>query len=231
MRWQRQVEPELLDELPVTDPEARHSRRDLQRINRLMRNDVHMARGLQHLAQDRVPRVIVDLGAGDGRFMLRVAQCLAPRWRNVHIRLLDRQNSIEPEVLTAFRDLGWQAESLCIDIFSWARQDKTSVDIVTANLFLHHFSDVQLQTLCADLAERAWAVIATEPRRNRLAWSASHLLGLLGCNRVTRHDATVSVRAGFTDTELQALWPQGGWSMRETWLAPFTHALLARRLE
>ncbi len=52
------------------------------------------------------------------------------------------------------------------------------------------------------------------------------LLPLIGCNRVTRHDAAVSVQAGFTGAELTALWP-AGWRITESAAGLFTHSFIA----
>ena len=71
---------------------------------------------------------------------------------------------------------------------------------------------------------------ACEPRRSRFALRASRLLGLIGCNDVTRHDAAASVRAGFAGRELSALWPdEAGWQIDERPAAPFSHLFVARR--
>ena len=56
------------------------------------------------------------------------------------------------------------------------------------------------------------------------------MLWALGCNDVSRHDAVVSVRAGFNGAELSALWPDPSrWELHEDgpWL--FTHRFVARR--
>ena len=76
----RIVQPELLDELPPDDPRAVRSRRDLRRINAWMRNHAIMARALQTGWNGHAPKQITELGAGDGNFLLRVAQKISPRW-------------------------------------------------------------------------------------------------------------------------------------------------------
>ena len=55
------------------------------------------------------------------------------------------------------------------------------------------------------------------------------LMWLIGCNDVTRHDAVVSVRAGFTNRELSALWTASGWKLEERAAPPFSHLFVARR--
>jgi hypothetical protein len=48
---------------------------------------------------------------------------------------------------------------------------------------------------------------------------------------VTRHDAVVSVRAGFADRELSALWPSGmTWTLRERARGLFSHCFVASRV-
>jgi hypothetical protein len=46
---------------------------------------------------------------------------------------------------------------------------------------------------------------------------------------VTRHDAVVSVRAGFRDDELTAIWPRDArWRIEERGRGLFSHAFTAR---
>jgi len=96
-----------------------------------------------------------------------------------------------------------------------------------------------LQFLVADVAvvqrllelvgARTRLFIACEPRRSRAALLASRALGLLGCGRETRHDAVVSVRAGFQGRELSAAWPSiTGWELEERPSGPFSHLFTAR---
>src|ERR1700737_3433088 len=72
----RQVIPELLDELAADDPRAIHSRGDLRRVNKLMGNADIMGRWLL-AKRTPVPLSIVELGGGDGTFLLAIARRLA----------------------------------------------------------------------------------------------------------------------------------------------------------
>jgi hypothetical protein len=229
MSFPRLVEPEWLDVLPPEDPSARRSRRDLRRVNRMMFNDLYMACWLRRVCGGTPPRVLAELGAGDATFMLRVARRLVREWPGVRVLLLDRQNIVAADTLAAFRDLGWHPEVVTADVMHWAQAGSDPIDLVMANLFLHHFGDDELRRLFAQLARRTRYLVATEPRRARLAWYGSHLLGLLGCNRVTRHDAAISVRAGFNGDELSALWLPFGWRLQELSLPPFSHGFIAAR--
>jgi len=227
----RCVEPEWLDELPSEDPRAIRSRLDLQRVNKWMGNIGIMQRALMGNHAQTAPRVMLELGAGDGTFALGLALRLAPRWKNVKVILLDCKDIVSSETRKGFSALGWQVEMITADAFDFLKQAKPrSVDTVIANLFLHHFHPKRLVQLLMQTAKIADSFVACEPRRSALALAGSRLLWAIGCNRVSQHDAVVSVRAGFAGQELSALWPeQGDWRLSEHAAGLFTHCFVAQR--
>jgi len=231
MNLPRRVEPEWLDELPQADPRAVWSRRDLKRINRWMLQARIMTRLLIAALDGRTPRTLVELGAGDGTFMLALARRLAPRWRDVKVTLVDRQDIVTEHTRRAFGDLGWQVETISADIFDFLRGATPGcTDMVLANLFLHHFERDSLARLLGGAARLADAFAACEPWRAGSGLIGSRLLWAIGCNDVTRHDALASVRAGFSGRELSELWPNDeDWRLQEGPALPFTHCFLARR--
>src|SRR5205823_4496341 len=188
----RRVEPELLDELPPNDPHAIQSRRDLQRVNAFMGNPRIMARALQSAFSPRIPHRLVELGAGDGTFLLQVARGLPPDWRGVHVTLVDRHNLLRPETVSAFASMDWRVEAVTMDIFDWlGKSVARDFDAIVANLFLHHFSDVPLGELLRATARHTQVFAAIDPRRALFPLALSHLLWAIGCNQVTRHDAVI----------------------------------------
>ncbi len=203
MNLPRCVEPEWLDELPADDPRAIRSRRDLQRVNAWMLQPGIMAQALiKHCAHEK-PQVVLELGAGDGTFMLHVAKQLAPFWRNVTVILLDRQSIVSDETRDRFSALRWKVELVTADAFDFLEQaEQGCADVITANLFLHHFPKEQLTRLLTRIAQLTRLFVACEPRRAMMALLASRMLWAIGCNDVSRHDAVVSVRAGFNEQEL-----------------------------
>jgi hypothetical protein len=228
---ERCVEPELLDELPADNPLAVGSRRDLEKINASMGNARIMARTLHGAFAGTTPRRIVEIGGGDGRFALDVARRIGRDAKEAEFVLLDRANAVRAETLEAFTRLGWRAGSVQADVLEWIREPPAeSCDAIIANLFLHHFSDAQLSGLFRGAAKRVPLFVAVEPRRSPWCLRFSRLVWLLGCNDVTRHDATVSVRAGFAGSELSHLWPDdGNWTLEERPSGFFSHLFVARR--
>jgi hypothetical protein len=228
----RSVEPEWLDELPPDDFRAMRSRRDLKRINAWMLQTRIMARLLVRYRSEP-PKRIIELGSGDGTFMLNVARRLASRWPGVTLTFLDRQDIVSKATREALHKLGWDTQSITADVFDFLPSQKSAAaDVITANLFLHHFSQQQLSRLFACAAEAAPLFVACEPRRSSFALAGSHMLFAIGCNDVSRHDAVVSVRAGFAGHELSELWPRArDWSLDEHGALPFTHCFVAHRNE
>jgi Methyltransferase domain len=223
----RIIQPEILDRLPPDDPRAIRSRRDLRRINGLMGNQHLMAGALQKFFHDHPVKQIVEIGAGDGSFLLRVAQKIAPHWPDVNAMLIDLQKNISKETLTAFASLSWHTEAFVADIFGWPQIES---DVVVANLFLHHFDDLRLVELLRMISRRTKLFIVIEPRRAHWPLFCSRLLWAIGCNGVTCHDAVISVRAGFCGHELSALWPEKqGWQLTERRAGAFSHLFIAQK--
>lgn len=223
----RRLEPEWLDELPCDDPRAIRSRRDLRLMNRIMGHGGIIARSLGS-SLGRAPR-IAELGAGDGTLLLRIAARAS--WRaGAEVVLVDRQPVVDAATATRYEAIGAHAKVCAADAFDWLESDDATCGAIVANLFLHHFENEQLARLFALASSRAGLFVGCEPRRARLPLAGSHLLGLIGCNDVTRHDAVLSVRSGFTDRELSALWPaSGGWSLEERRAGLFSHLFVAHR--
>jgi len=223
----RIVQSELLDTLPPSDPRAAHSRRDLRRINAWMRGPGIMAAMLKESFHHRAPGQITEIGAGDGTFLLRAAQKISPPWLDVRVTLMDLQKNVSSETLASFAALGWNAEAIVADVFDWPQIES---EVVVANLFLHHFDGARLAELLRLVSHRTSCFIAIEPRRAVWPWFCSRLLWVIGCNDVTRHDAAISVRAGFSGGELSALWPdKRNWQLTEQGVGAFSHLFIARK--
>ena len=228
---ERRVEPELLDELSATDPRAVRSRRDLQRLNDWMGNGRIMAQALNDCLAGRAGWRLAELGAGDGTFLLGLMRRLGAS-RASEAVLVDKQQIVTPETQTALRELGCQADAVSADVFNWLSQPvREPWDVIVANLFLHHFTDSQLASLLALAADRTRIFVTVEPRRWGWSLLGSRLVWLIGCNAVTRHDAVVSVRAGFAGQELSGLWPADGtWALEELPANWSSHLFVAQRL-
>jgi hypothetical protein len=148
------------------------------------------------------------------------------------VTLLDQQNIVSDATRQAFAALGWKAKPVRADAFEYLEQLPARVDILTANLVLHHFSQEQLTRLLSLAAQSTRLFAACEPRRSKFVLRISRLLWLIGCSEVARQDAVLSARAGFRGKELSTLWPtEGRWELHEDAARLFTHCFVARQVE
>lgn len=182
---QRKLQPEILDSLPPGHPDALHNRRNLRQLNLLMGNFRWFAAVLPGLL--RSGERALELGAGDGALGLALAGGGTP------VDGLD----LWP------RPADWPREA------AWHRADLRSFagygdyPAVFGNLIFHQFSGAELIALGATLNRTAQVVVACEPaRRRRFQWLMCGVSPLLRANYVTRHDAHVSIAAGFIGEEL-----------------------------
>jgi len=240
----RVVAPEVLDNLDEGDPLAIRSRRDLQRVHRVMGTRTMVSRALRSacLGHPRAqPLQVLELGAGDGSLMLGVARELGSEWADVRLTLLDRQNLVTPQTLAAYQAAGWCAQACVADALAWADshagqavcEPQTSAhwDLVIVNLFLHHFEGAALTKLLSGIERSTNRFIACEPARSRLALLGSHLIGFIGAGPVTREDAVLSVHAGFRAGEISLAWPGASavWDTTEYGAGLFSHCFVAQR--
>jgi SAM-dependent methyltransferase len=228
---ERTLEPEWLDELPPDDPKAVRSRRDLKRLNWWMRHESLVADALLRYSKGKSLQRVVDLGAGDGTFALGLTRKLVQQHPKVQVLLVDRQPCMSAETREGFQSLGCTVETVASDIFDWLTHAVVpSGTVFIANLFLHHFHEAELCEMFYLASKQVDLFAACEPRRAELPLRMAKLVGLIGCNSVTRHDAVVSVRAGFTKRELSDMWPtEGAWLLQEQHAGLFSHLFVAHR--
>lgn len=195
----RVLTPEILDRLPADSPAARRSRRDLRLTNALMGNHRWLRRELQQRAQPA--EAALELGAGDGAF------ALSANLTGLNVHGLE---------LTCPAPTRWPANR------SWHRADlKTfpgyaAYPVIVGNLIFHHLSEGELGQLGATLRRHNRVILASEPARRSASKALFAVLGrLLGADRVTLHDARVSIGAGFLGQELPELLGLGAdWDVR-----------------
>lgn len=180
----RTVEPELLDALPPTHPDALHNRRDLRLTNGIMRNHHWFAKTMPPLV--RPGERTLEIGAGDGRLAQRLAR------RGIAVDAID----LWPQPGAWPPEAAWHR----VDVRDFDRWDDYAV--VFGNLIFHQFSERDLAEFGQRMAG-ARVILACEPTRRRISQVMYRTLApLLGANHVTLHDAHVSIAAGFVDDEL-----------------------------
>lgn len=181
----RTIQAELLDSLPPQHPDALHNRRDLRLTNRLMGNHRWIEQTLA--ARTSPAERILEIGAGEGEQARRL-------WaRGFRVDALD----LWPRPADWPAALAWhQADLQRFTAYERYR-------IIVGNLIFHQFTNDQLAALGAKLRSSARMIVACEPVRRRFSQLGYGVLGrLCGVNRVSLHDAHVSIAGGFQADEL-----------------------------
>lgn len=210
----RQVNHELLDDLPFDDPASVRSRVEIVRFNRLLGTYGWFAR---MVAQRIEPGdVILEIGAG-GTTLLRRLRDAGSLPEVVQYRCLDNKAG-DPMAVEADG-----AEQVIGDVL--AHDGFDDVDWVVSSMLLHQFSAEDLSSLGERMRGVRKGILAREPlRRRRTLALLIPLLPLV--SRVTRHDAWASVRAGFRDRELPEMLElsEGGFAIEtgETFLGAYS---------
>lgn len=191
---ERVVEAEILDQLDESCGEALHNRRDLRWINALMGNFRWIRSQLGKSVQ-RSSRIL-EFASGDGGLGLYLSRKPDFDPSQVHLTGLDLWSR------PAEWPLNW--DWVVSDLLEFDQRD--GYDILIANLIFHQFEVSQLSRIGRFLNESSLQVlIINEPVRRRIHRLQARLAFLLGMNHVTRHDALVSIDAGFRGDELPAL--------------------------
>lgn len=178
------MQPELLDALSPTHPDALHNRRDLRLTNGIMRNHRWVVKTLPPLV--RIGERALEIGAGDGRLAQRLGQA------GVAVDAMD----LWPPPHAWPTSAKWHQTDLR-EFAAWR-----DYDVVFGNLIFHQFDNADLVALGQSLAG-ARVILACEPTRRRISQVMYRTIApLLGANQVTLHDAHVSIAAGFVDDEL-----------------------------
>ena len=101
-------------------------------------------------------------------------------------------------------------------------------DVVTCNLALHHFEPPEAVELLKEMRRVARDTpLVCDLRRSYAGYAAALVFAaIFGSNRLTRHDAPLSVRRAYTEKEALQLATRAGWRAPRTKRYPFFRMVL-----
>lgn len=204
---------ELLDG-PLDDPAALAGNlRDLRRINRQLGGVELSAAAIEALAAHRGELTLLDVGTGGADIPMALIERARGRGRRLRVVGIDSR----PEVLAAAIRANPAvaiADGLELHVGDGRalRYPDRSFDVAHASLVLHHLDPHNAVAILREMGRVArLGVVVNDLQRTRLGWIGAWLIGhLLTGNRLTRHDAPLSVRRAYRASEMMEMLRSAG---------------------
>ena len=201
----RTREPEMMDDLTQPRAEIDIALRALARINRLSRSALYISREILPLISNNRPVRILDLGSGGGDVLCDISELLQRIGIAVDAVGID-MNPLSVDYANRYAKRR-NSNARFIESTALDAVQTLEYDIVISSLFLHHFSEEDLETLFSTIRERATiGMIMSDLRRSPLnyglIWLTTHLMSR---SKMIRFDGLVSAKAALTKNEFERL--------------------------
>lgn len=214
----------------VSGDELTANFRDIQRVNRWFGGTSAVLAALPALISPGTPKVsLLDLATGVADIPMAVERWCAARGCEADITATDVSAQILDlagvQIGDSTRIRLQQADARALPF-----ADKT-FDVVTCSLALHHFrpGDAVLVLREMDRLCRS-GFIVNDLRRGAVGYGSTWLASRLTTrNRLTRHDAPLSIRRAYTPVELRSLLDEGGVQNVEIKTLPWFRMVAVKR--
>lgn len=232
MNWkERSREVEEMDDLDMSGEKLEKTLRDLSKVHRLLGGHQQVFHIMDELMEiDSGVQSIVDLGCGGGDSLHSMAE-----WGKKRRILLDLYGmDANAAIISYARDrMGEKSEAFSVgNVFSRADLEKyKNVDVAFFSLFLHHFSDEEIQSIlqsCSDLGIKY--IVITDLQRSVWAYQLfSVATKFISFSKMAREDGLLSIQKGFHRKELRQIVESSPYSNILTleWKWAFRYVLIA----
>ncbi len=187
--------------------------RDIRRANRYLGGATALLSRLQPYLDGSRPVSLLDIATGSADIPIIIARHAVRRQLPVSIVATDLVGPVLDEARRQVAQSGLETIRIeRADALALPYQD-AEFDLVTCSLALHHFDPVRAATVLAEMRRVARrAVFVNDLERSLPAWIGAWLLAQgTTRNRLTRHDAPLSVLRAYTKEEILGICRQAGW--------------------
>lgn len=190
--------PELMDDFSIQDNRIDSALRELRLINYFLGGNSSSKHGVEKIIPDLQQEKIFLLDVGSGSS--DVLDDLKKKHRAITIISMDKNRRVCNFIK---KNSNLKPIIVCADVFNLPFKNK-SVDIIHASLFLHHFDLPRLKNILrAFLLIARRGIVINDLRRALFAFLGIKILTILfSRSELVKNDAPVSVRKGFTKSEL-----------------------------
>ena len=203
----RAVARELMDQPIRSLAELERNVSDIEFANRVFGGIAPVMREVRRSGA----RSLLDVCCGSADVPLALARDARRRGVRLEVTLLDRSSEM---LSIAARRAGVEpGVTLTAGDATALPFGDATFDVVTCNLALHHFEPDAARALLAELRRVARVLpLVSDLRRSALGYAAAVAWSRAASrNRLTRHDAPLSVRRAYTPQEARSLAADAGW--------------------
>lgn len=212
---------EIMDDLSVNGVELERTLKAIERVNKWLggiKNGLASVNRALNSLDRNAPISIIDMGCGSGDFLSALRKWSNEQSLKLSLKGIDANQHI---VDIAKKNCDDSIEIEQADVFSHSVK-QSGQTIVICSLFLHHFSDEQLNQLLNQWAkEDVDCVIVNDLQRSLLAVYLFRLIALVfNFPAMAKFDGELSIRKGFSKGELKKLALDSGFkshTLRWSW--------------
>ena len=205
----RSNEPEIIDDFDYHGEDLNRTFKTIERINTFLGGNQTFLKGVQKILR-QMPSLdqtvkLLDLGTGSGDGLRVIAHWRAKHYPNLQLFGVDANphiTALAQQKTPAPLNISFRTKDIFQNDFSYQ-----NMDLVTCNLFLHHFDDDTILELLRQMQQQGvQALLVNDLHRHPIAYYAFWLLCLLtGATYTARYDGLLSIKKGFKRRELVEL--------------------------
>jgi ubiquinone/menaquinone biosynthesis C-methylase UbiE len=207
---ERRLTPEWMDDPAVDPSELKEALAFIRKVNLRLGGVKALTKHLERWSAnwpDGHEVTILDIATGSADIPVEVVRWARERGHSVRITAVDiHETTLESAREHVERELGADAPIELVQADAKELVDRygpLSFDYVHAGMFLHHLSEIEVLTVLRIMDRVAQrGIVWNDLVRSRVAMAGIWAL-TLGQSDMIKHDARVSVRAGFTKKEVK----------------------------
>ncbi len=195
----RSYELEMMDNFSIDDERIDSALDELKIINKFLGGIATTESAVDRIRQKKYLEgglSVLDVGSGAADILT----ALKNKFKNLEVTSID----VNKRAALYLKDHTIIKNIVCGDIKSNPFKDH-KFDLVHASLFFHHFKEEEIRDILSDLFQLCrYAIIVNDLRRSILALLGIKLLTLIfSKSEMVKNDAPLSVKRGFTKSELE----------------------------
>ncbi len=203
---QRSAQKELMDDLNLASEALKQNLKELEMVNTYLGGYKVTLSALKKLKlrRDRNYKII-DIGSGAGDMLKEMAKWASGNHLKIEFTGIDANQFMidyARESCSGYPNISFLKKN----IFN-ANTDDLNADIVSMNLFCHHFSNAELNQIIKLIsASETKVILINDLHRHPLAYySIWFLTRLFNGSYLVRHDAPLSVKRAFKRNEIRKI--------------------------